>query len=46
MIVDKYNEIYLIKDKINIKYEKGYKLSLLPVTDKVEGITTKGCTIS
>lgn len=42
MIVDKYNEIYLIKDKINIKYEKGYKLSLLPVTDKVEGITTKG----
>ncbi|HOA96894.1 thiamine diphosphokinase [Acetivibrio saccincola] len=42
MIVDKYNEIYLIKDRIKIKKEEGYKLSLLPATDKVEGVTTKG----
>lgn len=42
MIVNKNNEIYLINDKININFEKGYKLSLLPITDKVEGITTKG----
>lgn len=42
MIANEYNEIYLIKDKIRVEYEKGYKLSLLPVTEKVEGITTKG----
>lgn len=42
MIVNKYNEIHLVKDSININFEEGYKLSLLPVTDRVEGITTKG----
>ncbi|NLL04244.1 MAG: thiamine diphosphokinase [Clostridiaceae bacterium] len=36
------NEITLIKDGIKIKKEKGAKLTLLPLTKVVEGITTKG----
>ncbi|MDQ2087160.1 thiamine diphosphokinase [Herbivorax sp. ANBcel31] len=42
IVVNEYNEIYLVRDRISVEAEKGYKLSLLPVTERVEGITTKG----
>lgn len=42
VIVNEHNEITLVKDKISILREEGFKLSLLPLTDIVEGIKTKG----
>ncbi len=42
VIVNEYNEITLIKDRISILREEGFKLSLLPLTHIVEGISTKG----
>ena len=41
-IVNENNEVVLIKDKIEIAKEDGYHLSLIPITGKVDGITTKG----
>ncbi|HHV29057.1 MAG TPA: thiamine diphosphokinase [Clostridium sp.] len=41
-IVNEYNEIFLIDDCTEVKAEEGYYLTLLPLTSKVEGITTKG----
>ena len=41
-IVNENNEVVLIKDKIEIAKEDGYHLSLIPITKKVTGITTKG----
>jgi len=41
-IIDEYNEIYLIKDRIKLTGEIGEKVSLLPITEYVEGVTTKG----
>lgn len=42
MIVNEHNEIMLVKDRIFVMREEGYKLTLLPLTNVVEGITTKG----
>jgi thiamine pyrophosphokinase len=42
ILLNENNEITLIKDKIEIEKEKGVKLSLLPLSGVVEGITTKG----
>lgn len=41
-IVNENNEVVLIKDKIEISAEEGYHLSLIPITQKVVGITTSG----
>lgn len=40
-IIDEYNKIQLINKKLEIKKEYRY-LSILPLTNKVEGITLKG----
>ncbi|OPZ92733.1 MAG: Thiamine pyrophosphokinase [Firmicutes bacterium ADurb.Bin419] len=42
VIVNEHNEISLFKDRIRILREEGFKLTLLPLTDVVEGISTKG----
>jgi thiamine pyrophosphokinase len=41
-IFNENNEIYVIKDKIELHGEKGDILSLLPLSTRVEGITLKG----
>lgn len=41
-VVNEYNEIYLIDDKIKIDSEIGFKLSLIPISETVEGITSTG----
>ena len=41
-LVDENNELILINDRIKIEKEKNVKVTLLPLTDVVEGITTKG----
>lgn len=41
-IIDEYNRISLIKDYIKIKKERDTKVSLLPLSDTVHGITTSG----
>lgn len=41
-IIDEYNRISLIKDYIKIKKEKDIKVSLLPLSDAVCGVTTSG----
>ncbi len=41
-IADKHNEITLIDSSIEIKKEKDVKITLLSLTDKTEGVTTKG----
>ena len=42
VIVNKDNEIRLINDSIELSKDEGYYVSLLPLTQKVTGITTKG----
>ncbi len=42
VLVDEYNEIRLIKNYIEIEKREGWKLSLLPLTPVVSGITTSG----
>ncbi len=41
-VVNEQNEIFLISDSVEIMAREGYNLTLLPVTEKVEGITTEG----
>jgi thiamine pyrophosphokinase len=42
ILANEKNEITLIKDRIKIEKEEDVKVSLLPLTGIVEGITTKG----
>ena len=42
IILNKNNEIHLINDRIKLSGKAGDKLSLIPITQKVCGITTKG----
>jgi len=42
ILVNENNEITMIRDRIEIEREKDVKVSLLPLTGVVEGITTKG----
>jgi thiamine pyrophosphokinase len=42
VIVNEKNEITLIRDNIKIDKEEGFKVSLLPLSETVEGVTTKG----
>jgi thiamine pyrophosphokinase len=42
VIVNETNEIILIRDKIKINKEEGIKVTLLPLSETVEGVTTKG----
>ncbi len=41
-IEDDHNQIYLIKDALTIKKQDDRRVSLLPLTSRVEGVTTKG----
>lgn len=42
IIVDEYNEIQLINSKVIIKSDLKYNLSLIPLTEIVTGVTSKG----
>lgn len=42
VIVNEKNEITLIRDTIKINKEEGLKVTLLPLSETVEGVTTKG----
>ncbi len=41
-IVDENNRIYITNSTITIKNQEGYKLSLIPVSERVTGVTTYG----
>ncbi len=41
-VEDDHNQIYLIKDALTIKKQENRKVSLLPLSPRVEGLTTKG----
>ena len=41
-IIDDNNEIFLVTDKITLTREKNSFVSIIPLTEKVEGITTSG----
>jgi len=41
-IINESNEITLIKDEIKLQKREGYNVSLIPITEKVKGVTTKG----
>jgi len=42
LIVDENNEITLINDRIVLEGNSNTNVSLIPITEKVEGVTTKG----
>lgn len=42
VIADEYNEVTVIKEKIQLLKEDSIKVTLLPLTERVEGVTTKG----
>lgn len=42
VIKDENNEVRLIDDSVELNREEGYKVSLLPLTNEVRGITTYG----
>jgi len=42
VIADEHNEIRLIRDRIYLDREEGVSVSLLPLTEKAEGVTVKG----
>ena len=42
VIKDENNEVRLINDKVKLYKDEGYKVSLLPLTQEVRGITTYG----
>ena len=41
-MIDEYNEIYLVKDKLEKENKKGYTLSIIPINGDAEGIVTTG----
>ncbi len=41
-IVDEYNEIYMFNSNFSINKKEGRKLSLIPITEKVTGVSTSG----
>ena len=41
-VVDEHNEITAVRDKITLKRAEGFKVTLIPLTDRVKGVTTKG----
>ncbi len=42
MVLNEYNEIYLVNKHIKLKGEIGQILSIIPISEKVSGISTKG----
>ena len=42
IIANEYNEMAVIKDRIELQREQGVKVTLLPLSEAVEGVTTKG----
>ncbi len=41
-IVDEHNEIYMFNSNFSINKKEGRKLSLIPITEKVTGVSTNG----
>ncbi len=41
-IVDEHNEIYMFNSNFSMNRKEGRKLSLIPITEKVTGVSTKG----
>ncbi|HEX2925963.1 MAG TPA: thiamine diphosphokinase [Ruminiclostridium sp.] len=41
-IIDEHNEIYMFDSSFSLKRKRGYKLSLIPITEMVTGVSTKG----
>ncbi len=41
-IIDDYNEIYLVTDKITLKRDKNSFVSIIPLTKQAEGVSTSG----
>lgn len=41
-IVDEHNEIYMFDSDFSLSNKEGCKLSLIPITEKVTGVSTKG----
>ncbi len=41
-IVDENNQIYMFKNSFSLQKKDGYKLSLIPISEKVTGVTTTG----
>ena len=42
VLIDDNNEIYLLKDSIEITGKKGQTLSIIPINGDAEGVTTQG----
>ncbi|MGN0106483.1 MAG: thiamine diphosphokinase [Hominilimicola sp.] len=42
MVIDDNNEIYLLKDRLEIEGRKGQTLSIIPINGDAQGITTSG----
>lgn len=42
VLIDDNNEIYLLKDRVEINGRKGQTLSIIPINGNAEGITTDG----
>lgn len=41
-VVNEHNEITITNSRVTISREENFKVTLLPLTEKVEGVTTKG----
>lgn len=41
-IADEYNELYMFDSNFSISKKEGRKLSLIPITEKVTGVSTRG----
>lgn len=41
-IIDEKNELRMFRESFEISRKKGYKLSLIPISDKVTGVSTRG----
>jgi len=41
-IADEHNQIYMFDSTFSLQRQEGYKLSLIPISDRVTGVTTKG----
>lgn len=41
-IIDEHNQIYMFNSTFTLQKQDGYKLSLIPISEKVTGVTTNG----
>lgn len=42
VLIDDNNEVYMLKDSLSVKGKKGQTISVIPLTERVEGVTTSG----